>query len=136
MQLADVNADGKTDVVTVNTKYTLGSNNNITVLLGDGKGNFSPPTTFAMGNPYIVMSFGDVNGDGKLDLVATKQNSDGISVLLGDGKGNFAHPSTFSVNNYATALNLVDVNGDNKLDVVTKNHGDISMLLGDGSSFP
>ena len=58
---------------------------NVSILLGDGAGNFSAATDFAAGdNPHSV-AVGDFNGDGKQDLaVANGTSSDNVSILLRD----------------------------------------------------
>ena len=62
--VADVNGDGKPDLVVAN----YGSNT-VSVLLGNGNGTFQAQQTFATGTiPYSV-AVADVNGDGKPDLV-------------------------------------------------------------------
>ena len=66
MALADVNGDGKPDIVVA----IIGSNT-VGVLLGNGNGTFQDQQAFATGvNPSSV-ALGDVNGDGKPDLVVT-----------------------------------------------------------------
>ena len=42
------------------------------------------------------MALGDVNGDGKPDLVVANYNSNTVSVLLGNGNGTFQAQQTFA----------------------------------------
>ena len=44
------------------------SSGNVSVLLGDGAGNFSAATNFAVGHAPWSVAVGDFNGDGKQDL--------------------------------------------------------------------
>ena len=68
---------------------------NVSILLGDGAGNFSAATNFAAGDyPYSV-AVGDFNGDGKQDLAVANFSSGNVSILLGDGTGNFSAPTNF-----------------------------------------
>ena len=61
----------------------------MSVLLGNGNGTFQAQATFAAGSfPYSV-AVGDVNGDGRPDLLVANGNSNNVSVLLGNGNGNF-----------------------------------------------
>jgi hypothetical protein len=79
---------------------------------------------------------GDLNGDGKLDLVTASWDSNSVSVLLGDGKGGFSNSSDFPTGNNPHAVEGLDLNKDGKLDLVTLNNdtnGYASSLLGNGS---
>lgn len=107
----DFNGDGKPDLVvsltTVGTPNTYGAG----VALSNGDGTFQTPVpiqlpvSLANGIYYSAFAVGDVNGDGKLDLVFTYQgDSQGFStkgtpggylVALGNGDGTF-HEATFA----------------------------------------
>src|SRR6185369_66915 len=79
--LADVDGDGKLDVVTPDD---LG--HRIAVLLGHGDATFGPAAYFpTMGWPMTV-AIGDLNGDGIPDVVTGNYAAYGnVSVLLGTG---------------------------------------------------
>ena len=91
--------------------------------------------TFATGaNPNSV-AIGDVNGDGKPDLVVANGQSDSVSVLLGNGDGTFQAQQTFATGNGPFSVAVGDVNGDGKPDLVVANATDntVSVLLGNGN---
>ena len=81
---------------------------------------------------------GDVDGDGKFDLVVTNESSTTIAVLLNQGSGVFGSARTKTVGESPHALALGDLNGDGKLDVVVatlppeRGTGSVSVLLGTG----
>jgi hypothetical protein len=75
---ADVNGDGKLDLVT----------DGGCVLLGNGDGSFSPSACTA--SPQGSMILGDFNTDGKLDLAILGGSPPSINVFLGNGDGTFA----------------------------------------------
>jgi len=82
--LADVNNDGKLDIVASNA-----------VLLGNGDGTFQDPVysgRSGMNSSFIV---GDFNNDGKLDLAYA---TDQLLIYLGDGTGIFKDSPSFSMN--------------------------------------
>ncbi len=69
------------------------------------------------GAPSSVAA-GDLNGDGKLDLVIANFDAGTISVLLGQGNGKFATAVDYAVGKQPAFVLLGDVNGDGKLNVV------------------
>ncbi len=95
---------------------------------------FNPPqTNAASGDPH-ALAIGDVNGDGKPDLVVGDSFSSTVSVLLGNGNGTFQPRQTFAAAYIAFSLALGDVNGDGKPDIVVANENStVSVLLGNGN---
>ncbi len=77
MAVADVNGDGRLDVVTTNTGF-----GDVLVLLGDGAGAFQAEQRFGVGAEPGSVAVGDVNGDGRLDVLTANSNSWDVSVLL------------------------------------------------------
>jgi hypothetical protein len=124
---ADLNRDGKLDLVTVSP-----SDNKVSVLLGNGDGTFGVQATYPVGSLARAVISTDVNGDGKLDLVALNQGD--VSVLLGLGDGTFGTQASYAVAGNLLALTSGDVNGDGKPDlIVTDGAGNtVSVLLGIG----
>jgi len=100
--------------------------------------SFAPAVSYLAGaKPYALFS-GDLNGDGRIDLVVANEISSSISVFLNDGTGVFQRLAPFATGAYPTGGTLVDFNQDNILDVVTADyHGNsVSVLLGVGAGGP
>lgn len=72
---------------------------------------------------------GDLNGDGRLDLVATNTTNATVAVLTGTGSGAFGAASNFAVANTPVTVGLADINADGRLDVVTANQGGNSLSV-------
>ena len=79
------------------------------------------------------MAAGDVNGDGKVDLVTANFVDDDVSVLLGTGTGSFGAARNYSAGSPPRSVAMADFNGDGKIDLVTANAGGVTVLLGNGT---
>jgi hypothetical protein len=151
--IGDFNGDGKKDVAKI---ASVGSTYSISVLLGNGDGTFQAAKLTAtpsnVDDPIIV---GDVNGDGKDDIVqvhpaggncgvapragvkpAVLPCGASIDVLISNGDGTFATAVNYSVTVDSLVGGLLtDINGDGKLDVLAfdnLNPGNAIQMLGKG----
>lgn len=124
--ISDINGDRKPDVVA--THHDM---NQLTVLLGDGRGGFVEATAspFNFGGKAFQVAVTDVNRDGKMDALAA--GGDSVRVMLGDGRGGFATGPTIRSGPGAWRLDLADVNRDGKPDLITTNleNDTVSVLL-------
>jgi hypothetical protein len=138
LALGDLDGDGKLDMVTANCAPEA-EDGTVTSLLGHGDGTFTTKVEFAAGTNTKTVALGDLDGDGRLDLVVVNQGSrDGyeamVRALLGKGDGSFSEYSWSTRTDGPNSVALADVNGDGKLDIVTANTSrpSVSVLLGDG----
>ncbi len=149
----DFNGDGTGDIAVVTESYVQDSTARKAAVLvypGTGKGYFDPPKRYTIGMPTGMIAAGDVNGDGKIDLVVARSPEwlatstcpgcapADLSVLLGRGDGTFQPAMNLSVLGPPAVsgfnfVALADVNRDGKLDLV----GDWGVALGTGTGeFP
>ncbi|HWW16042.1 MAG TPA: VCBS repeat-containing protein [Candidatus Dormibacteraeota bacterium] len=138
--VADVDGNGTPDLALI-SGYVGGTTLTVSILLGDGHGNFQPPVAQQTipasfpGQAYLV----DVDGDGQLDLVLSIEAPYGGSssiVWLKNTGGSFAAPVTLAstYDNYYFAV--ADFNLDGKPDIVYVAPGttqSIHLLLNQGN---
>lgn len=74
---ADFNGDGQLDAVVGNF-----DSNSVSVLLGDGSGAFGAANVYAVNQKPLEVAVGQVNTDGKLDIVTVGRNDKTVGVLL------------------------------------------------------
>src|SRR5204863_4967814 len=125
--VGDFNADGKQDLAVSNS-----DSNTISILLGDGTGNFSAATNLGVASIPEGVAVGDFNGDGKQDLAVA---TGGVSIFLGDGTGNFGARTDFSAGgDEPKSVAVGDFDGDGKQDLAVANYlsNTLSLLLGSG----
>jgi hypothetical protein len=132
--VADVNSDGKLDIIE--------ANGGVTVLLGNGDGTFQSPRQFTAGPSSSSVAVADLNGDGKLDVAVSDGTSFSVYTLLGNGDGTFQAARQFVTGTGLNPISVIaaDFNGDGKPDVVVGDQGcppgctsyTITLMLGNG----
>jgi len=134
--LADINADGKPDIVVTSQMDATVSVLLNTTSTGAIVPTFAAQKTFATGVTPEGVASGDIDGDGKLDLVVANYTDNSVSVLLNTTSGGAAMPTfaaqqTFTVGLHPFSLSIADINGDGRADVLVTNLSDstVSVLL-------
>jgi hypothetical protein len=149
--VADVNLDGKLDLILDNAFDTAGDGHgSVAVLLGNGDGTFQATQNYDIGGyDGGSVTVADLNGDGKPDLVAANDCASNncalstLGVLLGNGDGTFQKVKIITGTGGWTTLQVAvtDVNGDSIPDLLVDNfcdnntvcdHGTVGLLLGHG----
>jgi hypothetical protein len=149
----DLNGDGFPDLVVGNCGsnsnvncVSTSNSGNVAVLLNNGDGTFKAAVTYALGGYGATsVTLADVNGDGKVDLIAAGGCAGGgcANVLLGNGDGTFnTTVATYNSSGIsALSVAVADVNRDGHPDVVVANQcsddtctsSDVAVLLNNGS---
>lgn len=138
--IADFDGDGKPDLaVTDDYADSISIYQNISQAGALGASSFGPrivlPASTADYSPYLVTA-GDVDGDGKLDLVASDIVGNTVSVFRNQASpgslssNSFAPFVTFAVGAGPRAVALQDLDGDGRPEIVTANYesGNVSIL--------
>lgn len=136
--LADLNGDGKLDIITGNA-----NTDSIAVLLGQGNGNFGAATEFEAGNFPLDIHVADINGDQALDVVFASTNDPDnpndqaqsrVVRLLGRGDGSFDEETTqrYETGGAPRGMVLTDLDNDGNHDAITAHPGNDRIYILEG----
>jgi hypothetical protein len=127
--MADFTGDGEQDLAIVHA-----SQQTMSIFGGNGNGTFDYLGNPSLGFFQYAAVAGDMNGDGRTDLIVADQF--GVSVLLGKGNGSFRSPVEYDSGS-DSAVVIGDFNRDGKLDVAASGSGmDVFLGNGDGTLQP
>jgi hypothetical protein len=129
----DFDGDGNSDIA----YSSSGFNDSVSVLLGDGKGNFFPAKTVTSSLFLFTFTTGDFNHDGITDFAVEEGGL--IEILIGTGQGNYRSVGFFDEGEAALfsavqSLAVGDFNKDGFLDLAAPDvfSDNVSILLGNG----
>ena len=119
MHTADFNNDGILDLVLTSSQGTAGY-----ILYGTADGNFTSGPVINFAKDVQQVQLGDVNNDGKVDIVATECTPFytlpcQIETKLNKGNGVFADSQTLALSQVPQQTAVADINRDGKLDLIT-----------------
>jgi hypothetical protein len=142
--VADLNGDGKNDIVVANS-----GSGSVSVLLGNGgaTGTYQSQVNYDSGPQPNSVTFGDFNNDGYTDLAfadgdCASCTPNAVSIVFGRNDGTFGAPNTYSTltgsetDTDTYALVAWDFNNDGNLDIAAVNNktNNVSILLGNGTN--
>ncbi|MBI5383843.1 MAG: VCBS repeat-containing protein [Verrucomicrobia bacterium] len=128
---ADLNRDGWPDCVSANF-----SENTLTVLTNDGRGNLGPASTVPTAATPLALALGDFNADGHPDLACVHPFAQRVSVLTNNGAGALTAAGLWATGSSPSDLAVGDLNGDGRPDLAIANGGEqtLSILLNQGNA--
>ncbi len=112
VRMADFTGDGVDDLAVLTSA-------GVSIYLGNGKGGFLPPTTYAVPSESDGLTVADLTGNGKLDLLVGDAYGD-VLVLMGNGDGTF---QPYREANQAIELAVADLTGNGATDVIYADQG-------------
>ncbi|HKD99580.1 MAG TPA: VCBS repeat-containing protein [Planctomycetota bacterium] len=122
LAIGDLNGDSIPDVAVADIGLVIGASHAL-ALLGDGTGAFAVHSTNAVATFPRSIAIGDIDRDGKADLVTASYGADDVWVLRGDGTGSFASAKGYASGSGPYAVAIGDVDSDGRPDVVTPSQG-------------
>lgn len=131
----DINGDGRPDIVltdltSLNTKSTMALTQ-----LADGTFSTTPDYLPTLGVSPRNIAIGDINGDGRADLVITGGNyyNGVVMVYTQDNTGHLSQPQLWSGSGGINQVDIIDMNGDGRKDVIvsrrTTSYGSLGVIL-------
>lgn len=124
--MGDLNGDNKPDILVANydgRSFSVLKNNSTSGLI-----NFIDRTDFVSGIRSEHLSIGDLNEDGKLDVVVVNKNDKTISVFKNTSSTNqiqFENQLVYKAGSETEEAAIGDMNGDGKPDIVVANYGNL-----------
>ncbi|HWM64009.1 MAG TPA: FG-GAP-like repeat-containing protein [Solirubrobacterales bacterium] len=133
---ADLNGDGRPDLLVANEGEDTASVLLNTTAPGATTPSFAAEQSFATGDAPSAVGSTDLIGDGKPDLIAANEGEDTASVLLnttapGATTPSFAAEQSFATGDAPSAVGSTDLNGDGSPDLIAGDRGAnaVSVLL-------
>jgi hypothetical protein len=139
--IADINGDGKLDIVVGNDgNPKISQFGDVGILLGNGNGTFRKAIHVNVGSIFpsrIVVA--DFNSDGKPDIaLISKIGGPTLRIFIGNGDGTFRTGATYSIASGFVSFLVADFNQDGKPDLailneeICKTCNTVTVLLGNG----
>ncbi|MGA2740903.1 MAG: FG-GAP-like repeat-containing protein [Bryobacteraceae bacterium] len=133
--VASLYFDGDTNLDLAVTNLMVGMDGTVTILLGDGMGNFTPGATQTVGQDPTGIAVADFNQDGNMDLAVANAGDASVTILFGDGKGAISSTLTqkTGIGMHPVSLAVGNFGGSPGLAVVNQLDGTVTVLIGNGT---
>jgi len=123
----DFNGDGNIDLL-----VCLFKDASVALLTGNGDGTFAAPKATSIGTAMVSspssIALGDINADGRPDVVSAIYTDQQVGITLNVG-GLLGNTLKLTATGFPRGVAVGDINGDGKPDIVSANPGNGSVLV-------
>jgi hypothetical protein len=142
LALGDLDGDGDPDMAVTHLGTIIDPLAAVSVLLNDGQGQFSFGMDLTAGTRPSSAAIGDIDHDGRNDIVVGSFDSGDVQVFLNDGEGGFPLTANLDAlsgaNEGPASIELADLDGDGNPDILVgqaagfPSNGRVTLFFGDG----
>jgi uncharacterized protein YjdB len=121
--VGDIDGDGKPDMAVTNAFGSVSAFRNTSTI---GTISFAGPIALITGASPVKIAIGDLDGDGRPELITANNGSNSVSVLRNIssiGLFSFASKVDFATGTTPTSVAIADADGDGKPDIAVTNSG-------------
>jgi predicted nucleotidyltransferase len=120
--VGDFNNDSRLDILVANNKTA-----SIVIFLGYGNGSLMNPMSYAIKTKAqpVSVDVGDLNKDGRLDIVVANYITGNLIIFYGVGNGRFSDQQVLPIGKVTGPVwvHIADFNNDNRSDIAVINRG-------------